>query len=881
MVRLNYFKPAFLSTALIIFGFIHHANAQSWQDNIQNDSNFFSIQKAFYADPANTPAIDEEDGPIELFKRWEAFMYPRVYPTGNPIAPDIIYKEWAKYQNSRGFNKKAAYSIANGGSWYYIGPTSTPVPGGYPVSGGGTGRINCIAFRPGNPDIMWAGTGSGGLWKSTNGGLNWTTNTDNLPDLGVTDIVFNPRHPDTMYMATGDGFGYPITNGTHFDGTYSNGVMMSVNGGQTWDTTGLTWAFAKTRSISHLVIVPENPNIIFATTNGGCMRSADAGKTWTNVLNANLSDIKMNEGNHAVMYAGGTFFYMSTDTGKTWKMVNIKFPSSTGDMAIGTTPASPAVLYLSLYNNFANQGSSVYLIKSSDSGFTWKSLGAISGTNFYGYYTSALRVSPFDTNTVSAGGVDLVRSTNGGTSWNTISYNSATPTSPNYAHPDHRVFLYRPGSKDTIYDGNDGGIYMSTNGGTNWSLVSGDIHSLEFYRMGNSISDTTLLYAGAQDNGVNQFYNGNWTHVMGGDGMTCQVSSNDNSVAYGSTQNGRVKRTTDYGASWSNLYPTGSGGTNWTTPFLLDPINPDTIYFGGLKLYESIDEGGSWTNISGSGKTGIGANENVSCFAISPINDQVIYVGLGSDQLQATQPRVYRTSNGGATWVNIGKGALLPVLTYETGIDVQQDNPAIVATCFSGFVATSKVFISKDTGATWTNISAGLPNVPVDCIRFEGSEEHGIFVGTDVGIFYRNDSSNGWVLYSTGLPNTIVDQIEVFPAYHKIRACTFGRGIWDGNLPGSFSGIARINELKTEINIYPNPSTNGIFNIQLPKGSNQNPMLSVYNMIGQQMFVPQLLSGYANGGLHPLNLSNLPDGIYIVNLNYPDGVVSTKVQIMK
>ncbi len=881
MAHYNYFKPAFLSLVIIVFGFIQHAKAQNWQDNIQNDSNFFSIQKAFYADPANTPKDDEEDGPIELFKRWEAFMLPRVYPTGNPFAPDIVYKEWAKYQASRGLNKTGAYSVANGGSWYYLGPMTTPTPGGAPLSGGGTGRINCIVFRPGNPQIMWAGTGSGGLWKSTNGGLNWTTNTDNLPDLGVTDIAFNPRHPDSMYMATGDGFGYPISNGTHFDGTYSNGVMISTDGGNTWDTTSLNWAFSKTISISHLLIVPENPNIIFATTNAGIMRSADAGKTWVNVLKQDLSDIKLNEANHSLIYAAGSALYISNDTGKTWKVQSFKLPAATAEMAIATTPANPAILYLALYPNFANQGSSTFLMKSSDSGYTWNSLGAISGTTFYGYYTCGLRVSPYDSNLVFAGGVDDVRSTNGGTTWSLITYNSANPDSDYYVHADHRVFVYYPGSKDTMYDGDDGGIYMSTNGGTHWKLVSGDIHSLEFYRMGNSITDTTIMYAGAQDNGVNQFYKGQWNHVIGGDGMTCQVSPQDPGTAYGSTQNGRVKRTSDYGVTWQNIYPTGSGSTNWTTPFILDPINPDTIYFGGTKLYESEDEGDTWANIA----AGIKISENISCFAISPDNDGVIYVALGSDQLApASSPRMYRTTNGGNTWVNTvtaKTSTLLNVNTYQTGIDVEQGNPATVATCFSGFNAKNKVFISNDTGATWINISTGLPNVPVDCIRFEGSTEHGLFIGTDVGIFYRNDNTNGWVPYMTGLPNTIVDQIEVFPAYGKIRACTFGRGIWDGYLPGYVSNIEKINELKTEISIYPNPSASGMFNIQIPNGKYQNPMMSVYNMIGQQMFANQSVSMNANGGTYQLNLAGLPDGIYIVNLNYPDGVVSKKVQVLK
>src|SRR6185437_1145530 len=146
MFRIHTYKTGSLFAALFILVCVFNSKAQNWQTNIQNDSNFFSIQRAFYAEPDNKPADGEEDGQIELYKRWEAFTLPRVYPSGNPVAPDIIYKEWAKYQASRGMSKRS-YPMR---PWYYIGPKKAPV-------GGGTGRINCIVFKPGNPKIMWAG----------------------------------------------------------------------------------------------------------------------------------------------------------------------------------------------------------------------------------------------------------------------------------------------------------------------------------------------------------------------------------------------------------------------------------------------------------------------------------------------------------------------------------------------------------------------------------------------------------------------------------------------------------------------------------------------------------------------------------------------------
>src|SRR6185312_5214459 len=187
MIKRDTYALGLLLAVFTLLGNQFQTQAQNWQSQIKDETNFFSIQQAYYADSANKPDAGELDGPNELYKRWENFMRPRVNPDGSSIAPDIIYKEWAKYQATRGLNK----SSSPDGSWRYLGPIKAP-------AGGGTGRINCITFTPGNPKVMWAGTASGGLWKSTNAGLNWTTNTDNLPDLGVTDVIINPRNTDTM-----------------------------------------------------------------------------------------------------------------------------------------------------------------------------------------------------------------------------------------------------------------------------------------------------------------------------------------------------------------------------------------------------------------------------------------------------------------------------------------------------------------------------------------------------------------------------------------------------------------------------------------------------------------------------------------------------------
>jgi photosystem II stability/assembly factor-like uncharacterized protein len=852
-----------LLTGFVILLSFNKTVAQDWQKDIENDSNFFSIQKAFYNDPDRASGkTEEEDGPDELYKRWEHFMMPRVNAQGNPMAPNIIYKEWTKYKASQIQYKK---SFKNG-DWTYVGPIVAP------GNAGGTGRINCLRFQPGNPQTMWAGTPSGGLWKTTDMGKTWATNTDNIPNLGVTDIAINPRNTDTMFMASGDGYGYGINNGTYFGGSYSNGIMRSVDGGNTWDTTSLNFDRTKARQIYRVIVYPENPNIVIALTNNGIWRSKNGGNTWKNVSTDPCSDIKMNARTHSTMYSGGSSFYISKDTGATWQRVIVKLAVPTGAMVIATTPANDSTIYLLLLQGHATSGNTA-VMRSLDGGYTWKTMSNITAlTKFYGYYTSSFAVSPFNPNQVTVGGLNVFRSSDSGMTWSQITYDNAFP-STYYVHADHRVFEYYPGSKDTVFDGDDGGLYMSPNGGLSWKLISNDIHALELYRIGSG-SDASILYTGAQDNGVNQLYNGNWKRVIGGDGMTCQVSWDDPSVGYGSWQNGNLQKTVDYGRNWSILYPPSAGSVNWTAPFVVDPGYSNILYFGGSKLYQSIDGGSAWNSISDP----IKSPSNISNIAVAPGDNKTIYISMGSEQ-NAPLPRLYSTINGGTSWTNISKGINV-VTGYLTNIAVDRRDPKHLAVSFAGYNSGQKVYISKDGGTNFTNISTGLPNVPVNCVAFESSTENGIYVGTDVGVFYRNDNTGGWVAYDNGLPNVIINQIEIFPSLYKIRVATYGRGIWDGSLTGNISGIEKIASLQKEIKVYPNPSINGIFSVELPGTPYRTPIISVYNMMGQKMADKKLAPDDGGNGAS-IDLSTLQNGIYFISFNYPDGVVSKKVQILK
>src|SRR5262249_51800326 len=324
------------------------ADAQPWRmiaEAKKADPNFYDLQQAFdeyftqttktgrYANVfrKKTGFEEGEDIPGFLqFKRWEYFWEPRVYPTGEFPNSVEVFKEWQKLQQQL----QQQDNLRSAGNWTLMGPSST-VP-----ANGGVGRINCIRFNPLNSNIVWVGAPAGGLWKSTTGGTSWSTNTDNLPVIGISDIAINPQDTSMIYIATGDG---------DAKDTYSMGVMKSTDGGATWSATGLTWNVSQVRVIKRLLINPANPNILLAGASSGIYQSTDAGATWTQVKNGNYKDMEFKPGDPNTVYAvNATQFFKSTDGGTTWSaaITGTGLPASGVERtAIAVTAANPNVIY--------------------------------------------------------------------------------------------------------------------------------------------------------------------------------------------------------------------------------------------------------------------------------------------------------------------------------------------------------------------------------------------------------------------------------------------------------------------------------------------------------------------------------------------------------
>lgn len=720
---------------------------------------------------------EQELAGYELFKRWETYMAPRVYPTGNKTLPSSAYEEFIKFQSQNNQNKLINQNQSTQSTtWQPVGPFGSP-------TGGDAGRVNAVRFDPLNSSGVWVCTPDGGLWNTTNNGSAWTTATDQLSVIGNSDLVFSPANSQIMYMATGDG---------DAGDSYSIGVLKSVNGGSTWSPTGLIWNVNQGFKIYKLLINPLNANVLFAATTGGLLRSTNAGNTWNTVQNGSFTDIEYKPGDTTTIYGVTTSFYKSTNGGVSFSVITNGIPTSgsVDRLAIAVTPANSAYVYV-VGSSAADDGFYAFY-QSTNSGalFTsqattpnllgWASAGDDAGGQ--GWYTLSIAASPTNANEVVVGGVNIWRTTSGGTNWALFAH--WTGSGAPYAHADIHDLIYKDGT--TIYAGTDGGIFYTPNSGGSWTSINGNMNIAEIYKIGLSKNTYNLAITGHQDNGTN-IYSGGWTQTMGGDGMNCLIDWSNDQIMYGEQYQGSLNRTTNGGTAWTPI-TTGLTGTGaWVTPIHQDPTIANTIYCGYSQLFKSANQGTAWTQIGN-----ITGSSSIVEFAIAPSNSQIIYVIKGN--------ALFKTINGGTSWTNVT--GTLPISSAQlTWVSVEDDDPNSVWVTFSGYSSGNKVFKSSNGATSWINYSTGLPNLPTNCITYWNGTKDGLYVGCDVGIYYRDSTMSAWTTYNTGLPNVSIHDLAIFYPLGKLRAASFGRGVWEADLynNGTLTPIANFNSDKTFI----------------------------------------------------------------------------------
>jgi hypothetical protein len=699
------------------------------------------------------------------WKRWEYIQQNRLSPDGKVI--NVTAKTMESY-----LEHKEQYSPggimapnATNGYWTSIGPTNyTNLSGWNP----GIGRVNVIAFHPSNSSIFWIGMPSGGLWRTNNGGTTWTPLTDGMPQLGVSGIAINYNNTNTMYILTGDGDG---------GDTQSIGVLKTTNGGTTWNSTGLSWAVSDFVRGYKLLMHPTNSNMLFAVTTLGIYKTTNGGTSWNLVLSGTYRDIEFKPNDPTIVYVSGTStFYRSLNTGDTWTQITTGMPTGCTRIAIAVSPANENYVYL-----FGGPPTAVgsfkgfYLSTNSGGSFSVRSttpnlLGYSSTGNDASHQTTydlAMAVSRTSSAQVIVGGINTWTSTNWGSTWTISSWWDTRGNTIGYTHADIHDLAINP-LNNYLYCCSDGGIFRSTNFGDTWTDLSSSLTNTQWYRIAGITSNSNLLIGGTQDNGSNRYVVGsNMQHIQGADGMDCMIDHSNSNILYYSRQNGFLVKSTNSGATYTEIQPSGSTGS-WVTPYIMNPSNANIIYGGYSDVYKSTNGGSTWTNTGVDGR---------SAMAMGTSNTSRIYAANGTS--------IWRSDDAAGTWTSISAG--LPGIGI-TFIVVNPDNSNDVFVTVGQYFAGQKVYRSTNGGSSWTNISGTLPNTVVNCIAYEdtdGTPDDAIYIGTDIGVYYRNNTIGDWIPYMNGLPTVPVFDLEINKPSNLIRAATYGRSIWSSDLYNS------------------------------------------------------------------------------------------------
>ena len=680
------------------------------------------------------------------FMRWEYHWRNKTNPEGYLITPGEMWAAFNEKKSAKA-NRFASPNVVPTSNWEPIGPFANANA----QSTKARGRVNIVHVDPSNPNTIYMGTPAGGIWKSMDAGINWQPMSDNLPQIGVSGIAIDYSNPNVIYIATGDK-----DNGD----SYSIGVMKSVDGGSTWNTTGLT--FTNSSSLSgDIVIHPFNNQILWCATNTGIFRTTDGGVSWTNVRTGNFSSgsIRLKPGDPSTVYAvSGNRFFRSTDTGSTFTTIVAGLPTSSGRMVMDVTPANGNYVYIlsAAASSAAFQG----IYKSIDGGTTFVKTSGTTDVfqNSQAFYDLALAASSTNAEEIYTGCLNVWKSSNGGTTvtrlndWNT--YNNR------FTHADiHYLGFFG----NNFYCGSDGGIYLSQDNGGTFVDKTGAAQIGQIYKIDVSKQTASKIVAGFQDNGGFGFKNNLWRDYHGGDGMDNAIDPTNSNLLYGFLYYGDSLFISNNGGNTltSTVGPPAGQSGNWVTP--LKANSAGEIFAGFGQLYRL--NGSTWVLQSVSGLSGT----NLELVTVDPSNDNIMYVVNGGI--------LYKSTNKG-----INFSLLFAAPTNITSVAVHSSDSNIIYLTTQG--TSGQAYRSTNGGTSFSNFNTGLPGIGKNVIVHQGrNSRNPLYVGTSLGVYYRDDTLTQWEPFDTNLPNVSVTDLAINLEDEKLIASTYGRGVWQSNIP--------------------------------------------------------------------------------------------------
>ena len=716
-----------------------------WNKTSQSNSSSFNNEVERFNEYFKTHDPNKKGSGFKPFKRWENLWENKLNSSGQiPYVANF----WNNFNINNQFSQSRTVLNAPTSNWQPIGPIQNATP-----NTRARGRVNIIEVDPTNPNTIYMGTPAGGLWKTINGGVSWNPMTDNLPQIGVSGIAINPSNPNEIYISTGD---------KDAGDTYSVGVFKSLDGGLTWNTTGLTFTTSSNRS-GDIVIHPTNSSILFCATSAGLYKTSDSGTTWSVVQLGNFSqgNVRFKPNDPTVIYATtNNRFYKSTNTGASFTSISsgLGFLSQVGRFVMDVSPSNADVVYI-LSSATNNSFRGVYKSSNSGTSFTLvQSTTDIFDGAEQAWFDLAIAVSDTNSDTFFTGCLNIYKSLNSGST--VAKVNDWNILNNSFTHADIHYLGYKNGK---LYCGSDGGIYVSNDNGVTFSDITGNAQISQFYKISVGKNSTSRINGGTQDNGGYAFKNGLWRGYHGGDGMDNAVNPLNNDIYSGFLYYGQTLFVSN-NAGESLIYaisgPEGEQG-NWVTPLTSDNIG--NLYAGFTKLYKLVDN--SWIPLS---ITTIGTG-NIDNIKIDYNNNNIIYVSNGT--------QLYKSIDGG---VNFSLAYTAPQVI--TSIEVNRNNNSIIYLTLGA--SPGAVYKSINGGASFSNFSTGLPLLATNCIIHRALHTlNPLFVATALGVYYIDDTMTSWEPFETGLPNVIVNDLEINLVENKLIAGTYGRGVWMTDIP--------------------------------------------------------------------------------------------------
>jgi len=681
------------------------------------------------------------------------------------------------------------------------------------------GRIADVEGVPGDPNVVYVASASGGLWKTTNGGVRWTPIFERQGTISIGDIALAPSNPDVVWVGTGE-------SNTRNSVSFGDGVYKSNDGGKTWQHMGLK----ESERISAIAIHPQNPDIVYIGALGhafgpneerGVFMTTDGGKTWTKTLYIDnqhgVADLDIDLTNPNILYAGMWSFerkpwthrsgsekggvYKSIDGGRTWKELENGLPKLMGRIGIRVAPSNSNVVYAIVE---AKDGT---LYRSDDRGETFRNVSKQESIVSRGFYYTTVRVDPTNENRVFAVASTLFVSIDGGKTFRSITSRS---------HIDFHALWIDPKNPKRMWHGQDGGIGVTYDGGESWEAVY-NMPLGQFYQVhADNRQPFYYVMGGLQDNGSwtgpsrtrepAGIMNDDWRMVSFGDGFYV-INHPDNPDIYLSESQGGNIIWTDFRTREQQLvnpWGRGSGGGpaagqkfrwNWNAPIVFSPHDKTTVYFGGNVLFKTPDFGKTWEQISPDLTTnnpeklkdagGPIAIENstaeyhstIITIGESPVQKGQIWVGTDDGNLQVT-------TDGGKTWANLVKNVSgLAANSPVSHVEPSRTNANTAYVSFERHMFDDfrpYIFKTTDGGKNWTSIAGNLPaKAYVQIVREDPKNTNLIYAGTELGLFATYDNGRNWLpLNLKNLPNVAIHDIVVHPRENDLILATHGRSIW-------------------------------------------------------------------------------------------------------